>query len=64
MADQLSPGPHARRVTTCTVCGDELLDGAHVRRRPWTRGELLAAGWCLGVATFAVAQLVAVWLFS
>jgi hypothetical protein len=50
---------------SCTVCGDPLDErGAHYRRAPWSRGELLAAGWCAGVATLAVAELLARWLLS
>jgi hypothetical protein len=47
------------------VCDLPLDDetGAHPHvRRAWSPVELLAAGWCLGVATFAAAQLLAVWL--
>jgi hypothetical protein len=58
------PRPHARRL--CIVCGVPLDDqGAHLHaRRPWTPGELLAAGWCAGVATLAIAQLLASWWLS
>lgn len=56
--------PHARpagSVTVCAVCRGTLVDGAHLApaRHPWTPGELLAAGWCAGVATLAAAMLVA-----
>jgi hypothetical protein len=62
--------PHARRFTSCEVCGEELRDGVHVtaRRsstsRPFTRAELVIAGWCAGVLSFAATELLARWLAS
>jgi hypothetical protein len=56
---------HARPagIISCAVCG-----GSHPAERelhrPWTRGELLMAGWCAGVATLAGAELLARWLFA
>lgn len=60
---------HARpagSITVCAVCRGTLVDGAHLEpvRRPWTPGELLAAGWCAGVATLAGAELLARVLFA
>lgn len=54
--------PHARPAWSgCPICGGDHLARSHPRR-PWSPGELLAAGFCAGVLTFALAELLARWL--
>lgn len=50
---------HAYR--PCPVCGRPLVAGAHVGR-PWTRGELFAAGVLVGILTLAGVSALASWL--
>jgi hypothetical protein len=51
---------------SCEACGEELVDGVHVTstRRPLTRAELVIAGWCAGVLSFAATEILARWLAS